>query len=99
MALVSPATRPRWSDAAPKFADITLGSLSTAPTVIVGRKEDPARTVPLAERAAEWGAPHVEIPGEGHLTSADGHGPFPGALAWVLGGAREVWAGIAAAGA
>jgi len=98
VALVSPATRPRWSEAAPKFADITLGSLSTSPTVIVGRAEDQYRTVPLAELAADWGAPSVEIPGSGHLTPADGHGPFPGALAWVLGGAPEAWAGAVAEG-
>ncbi|NYI42521.1 RBBP9/YdeN family alpha/beta hydrolase [Demequina lutea] len=93
VALVSPATRPRWSEAAPKFADITLGPLSSLPTLIVGRTEDPARTVPLAELADAWGAPSVEIPGEGHLTPADGHGAFPGALAWVLGGPAESWAG------
>lgn len=93
VALVSPATRPEWSEAAPKFADIRLGSLSTSPTVIVGRTEDPARNIPLAELADAWGAPSVEIPGAGHLTPADGHGPFPGALAWVRGGPDEVWAG------
>jgi len=99
VALVSPPTRPEWSEAAPKFADLSLGPLSAAPTVIVGRNEDPARTVPLAELAAEWSAPYVEIPGSGHLTPADGHGPFPEALAWALGGAPEVWAGTAAEGA
>jgi len=92
VALVSPATRPEWSEAAPKFARLALGSLASAPTVIVGRAEDPARTVPLASLAAEWGASYVEIPGSGHLTPADGHGPFPGALAWVLGGPDGSWA-------
>jgi len=98
-ALVSPPTREEWAEAAPKFADITLGSLSTVPTVIVGRATDRVRSVPLSALAAEWGAACVEIPGEGHLTPADGHGPFPGALAWALGGAPEVWAGTAAEGA
>jgi predicted alpha/beta hydrolase family esterase len=92
VALVSPATRPEWSDAAPKFADIALGSLSTSPTVIVGRTVDAVRAVPLAELAAAWGAPSIEIPGSGHITPADGHGPFPGALAWVLGGEAKAWA-------
>jgi predicted alpha/beta hydrolase family esterase len=99
VALVSPATRPEWSEAAPKFADITLGSLSAVPTVIVARTEDSVRNVPLAELAAEWGAPYVEIPGAGHLTPADGHGPFPGALAWALGGPDKSWADPAVAGA
>jgi predicted alpha/beta hydrolase family esterase len=67
--------------------------------VIVARNEDPARTVPLAELAAAWGAPYVEIPGVGHLTPADGHGPFPGALAWALGGRPESWASTAEASA
>jgi uncharacterized protein len=98
VALVSPATRPQWSEAAPKFADIRLGSLSAIPTVIVGRSSDWARNVPLAELAASWGAPSEEIQGEGHLTPADGHGPFPGALAWVLGGPDEAWAGPTNAG-
>jgi predicted alpha/beta hydrolase family esterase len=98
VALVSPATRPEWSEAAPKFRDITLGSLSTVPTVIVGRSVDTVRTAPLADLAAEWGAPFVEIPGSGHLTPADGHGPFPGALAWVLGGRDDMWAGAGVGG-
>ena len=98
VALVAPPARTEWAEAAPRFADLTLGSLSTSPTVIVGRAEDPYRQVPLAEFANAWGAPAVEIPGAGHLTPADGHGPFPGALAWVLGGAPEVWAGAVAGG-
>lgn len=92
VALVSPATRPQWSEAAPKFAELSLGSLASVPTLIVGRHADDARPVALADLATEWGAPHVEIPGTGHLTPADGHGPFPGALAWVLGGPDESWA-------
>ena len=92
IALVAPPSRHEWDVAAPKFADIALGSLSTATTVIVGRAEDPARNVPLAGLADAWGAPFVEIPGSGHLTPDDGHGPFPGALAWVLGGRDESWA-------
>jgi len=92
VALVSPATRPEWSDAAPKFAGLALGSLAAPPTVIVGRTVDAARNMPLAELAARWGAPFVEIPGSGHLTPSDGHGPFPGALAWVLGGPDASWA-------
>jgi uncharacterized protein len=99
VALVAPPVREKWAEAAPRFANLTLGSLSTSPTVIVGRAEDQYRTVPLAQLADGWGAPSVEIPGSGHLTPADGHGPFPGALAWVLGGAQEVWAGAVAEGA
>jgi len=92
VALVSPATRPEWAEAAPKFAALSLGSLSSVPTLIVGRQEDPARTVPLHELASAWGASFVEIPGTGHLTPADGHGPFPGALAWALGEPDKSWA-------
>lgn len=92
VALVSPATRLEWSQAAPKFGDLSLGSLASVPTLIVGRSTDSVRPVPLPKFASEWGAPFVEIPGSGHLTPADGHGPFPGALAWVLGGAAESWA-------
>lgn len=94
VALVSPATRPEWSDAAPKFADLSLGSLAQTPTVIVGRASDHVRSVPLVDLASEWGAPSVEIPGSGHLTPDDGYGPFPGALAWALGGNAESWLAV-----
>ena len=89
VALVAPPSRHEWAEAAPKFANLALGSLATAPTVIVGRSEDPYRPIPLVDLASEWGAPFVEIPGSGHLTPDDGHGLFPGALAWVLGGPDE----------
>lgn len=91
VALVSPATRPEWSEAAPRFADLSRGSLESVPTLIVGRATDPVRSAPLSTVAAQWGAPCVEIPGTGHLTPADGHGPFPGALAWVHGGNPQAW--------
>lgn len=98
VALVAPPMRDKWAGAAPRFTDITLGPLTATPTLIVGRSEDPYRPAPLAELALEWGAPHVALPGTGHLTPDDGHGPFPGALAWVLGGAPEAWAGAVAEG-
>jgi len=97
VALVAPPARAEWALAAPRFADLRLGALDGAPTVIVGRKEDPYRPVPLAELAGTWGAPCVEIPGEGHLTPADGHGPFPARLGArrsgrdvVRGGSRRI---------
>ena len=93
VALVSPATRPEWSEAAPKFADIYARLALGGTHRDRGPRRGPvSATVPLAEFAAEWGAPCVEIPGSGHLTPADGHGPFPGALAWVLGGPDSAWA-------
>jgi predicted alpha/beta hydrolase family esterase len=92
VALVAPPVRDKWAGAAPLFADLTLGSLTATPTLIVGRTEDPYRPIPLVELASAWGAPCVEIPGSGHVTPDDGHGPFPGALAWALGGEAKVWA-------
>ncbi|NTV40106.1 MAG: hydrolase [Demequinaceae bacterium] len=98
VALVAPPARAEWAVAAPKFAELRLGALDGAPTVIVGRQEDPYRPAPLAELAGQWGVPFVEIPGVGHLTPDDGHGPFPGALAWVLGGPDASWVDAGVAG-
>lgn len=54
---------------------------------VVGRATDPFRAAPLAELTAGWRADVVELPGQGHLNPADGHGPWPWVLDWVLGGA------------
>lgn len=57
-----------------------------APTLIVAREKDDFRTGPVADLAAEWGADFAAVPGHGHLTPADGFGPWPAVLEWILAG-------------
>lgn len=62
---------------------------STAPTLMVTRETDDYRTIPAADLAAEWGTDHAIVPGHGHLTPADGYGPWSAPLTWVLTGHAE----------
>lgn len=91
VALVAPPSRHIVAQDADDFASLPLGPLDAERTIIVGRETDPVREEPLAQLAERWGAPHVVVPGDGHLTPADGHGPYPGALAWALGGDASSW--------
>jgi predicted alpha/beta hydrolase family esterase len=61
-------------------------ALGASPVTLVARESDPYRSLPLADMAARWPVTVVELPGAGHLTVDDGHGPFPAALDWVLTG-------------
>jgi predicted alpha/beta hydrolase family esterase len=54
---------------------------------VMGRETDPYRSVGLEEYSAGRADAVVTIPGDGHINLDDGHGPFPRALVWVLGGA------------
>ena len=101
VALVAPPARQILEHDAGDFASLPLGPLDAGRTLIVGRETDPVRLESLEVLAERWGAPHVVVPGDGHLTPADGHGPYPGALEWVLGGGAASWvrvAGTASAG-
>lgn len=96
VALVAPPSRHIVSQDAGDFASLSIGPLDTERTVIVGRETDPVREEPLDQLAERWGAPYVVVPGEGHLTPADGFGPYPGALEWALGGGDASWVHVAA---
>lgn len=63
-------------------ADARPGDL--VPTTILGREKDPYRSISLPELATQWGAEAVVLPGEGHLTPDDGHGPLPWVERWIL---------------
>lgn len=79
----APAVIPRVSD---DFARLQFGGFDRVPTTVVARKDDPYRPITLANEAALFGVPSVELPGRGHLDTEDGHGPWPSALDWVLTG-------------
>jgi len=85
--MVAPPSRDRLDGVIAPFA-AALGPdfLETTGVTLVGRERDRYRNTPLnwldGGRAKEV---HV-LPGDGHINVADGHGPFPPALDWVLTG-------------
>lgn len=91
--MVAPPAPGELGDAAAAFRmpDDAFGAgaaAGTAQLTVIGRATDPFRTAPLAQLTRGWRADVVELPGEGHLNPADGHGAWPWALDWVLGRAR-----------
>lgn len=84
-----PSTSVLWDTIAPFAPPQGARPGSVVPTTIVARHTDDYRPERLADFASAWGAEAVELPGEGHLTPDDGHGPFPFALDWVLGAHRR----------
>ena len=85
--MVAPPSRDRLDGAIAAFAS-TLGPdfLDTTGVTLVARERDRYRNTPLnwldGGRARDV---HV-LPGEGHINTDDGHGPFPRALEWVVKG-------------
>lgn len=61
-------------------------AVAAVPATVVLREKDEYRTTDAREFVAGWDAEIHIVPGEGHLNPNDGHGPFPGALEWVLTG-------------
>lgn len=90
--LVAPPTNDILWEAIADFATQGPGPAGTAPTLVVGRQTDDYRPVPVTDLAAEWEAEHAVIPGHGHLTPADGFGPWRGVLDWVLDPEADVTA-------
>lgn len=69
------------------FATIDqLAAIAAVPTTLVMREQDFYRTTDAREYVEGWHAEIHILPGEGHFNLDDGHGPFPGALDWVLTG-------------
>jgi uncharacterized protein len=63
-----------------------LAAVAAIPTTVVLRDTDPYRPVPAPGFTAGWDATIHVLPGDGHINTDDGHGPFPAALDWVLTG-------------
>ena len=84
IALFAPPSEELLTGPLDPWRGLAQGELDAGRTVVIGKASDPYRPEPLADLAARWGVPHVELEGEGHLTPADGYGPFPAALAWAL---------------
>jgi uncharacterized protein len=84
--IVSPPTPDVLRDPADRFA-MPPGAAplaDVAPTLIVARERDDARTGTVADVAAEWGADFTIVPGHGHINQADGHGAWPPVMDWIL---------------
>ena len=90
VALFAPPSEEVLTGALAPWQGLAQGGLDADRTVVIGKTSDPYRPEPLTDLAARWGVPHVELEGEGHLTPADGYGPFPAALAWTLN-PHPVW--------
>jgi len=85
--MVAPPSRDRLDGVISPFgAGLGPDFLDTTGVTLVGRERDRYRNTPLnwldGGRARSV---HV-LPGEGHINTDDGHGPFPPALEWVLSG-------------
>ncbi|WP_062202318.1 RBBP9/YdeN family alpha/beta hydrolase [Demequina salsinemoris] len=88
--LVAPPTPHELVDAVSSFRcdDDVMGvgaAAGAGAVTVIGRESDPHRTQSLASLTRGWRADVHELPGAGHLNPADGHGPLPWALEWVLG--------------
>ncbi len=85
--MVAPPSLDRLDGVIAPFAE-GLGPdyLETGGVTLVARERDPYRNTSLTLLdGGRARAVHV-LPGDGHLTIDDGHGPFPPALEWVLNG-------------